>query len=122
MPTPSSATTGPAAAPATVAPEAPADPADGNSGLADADYSRITDHLRRYVSYPYRARQQGWQGRVLVAVCLKPDGSLEKADVVASSGHSLLDESALQAIRRAAPFPAFGREIRKDIPVNYNLR
>ncbi len=95
---------------------------NGEDDLSDAERARIADHLGRYVFYPYRARQQGWQGRVLVAVRLKADGGLGDVKVVTGSGCALLDESAVKAVRKAAPFPALGREIRGNIPVNYRLR
>jgi protein TonB len=64
-------------------------------------------------------RQQLWQrilaarprgakgtGTVIVRFRLSRDGSLLSAELAGSSGQFLLDRLALQAVRRAAPFPA----------------
>ncbi|BBL72723.1 energy transducer TonB [Methylogaea oryzae] len=56
--------------------------------------------------YPEFARRQGVQGRVVVRVLVRADGSAEKADVRTSSGHGELDEAALDAVRRWRFVPA----------------
>lgn len=46
------------------------------------------------------------QGRVMVSLTIGPDGGLLEAVVSQSSGDPTLDEAALSAIRRAAPYPS----------------
>ncbi len=106
----------PAAVATTIAAES------GSDTLSATDYSRISDCLRRQVAYPYRARRQGWEGKVVVAFVLKADGDVEDVKVSSSSGHELLDASAVAAVRKAAPFPSIGRAARLVFPVTYKLR
>lgn len=56
-------------------------------------------------SYPLLARKRGREGRVTVDFVLGPGGRLLDARVGKSSGSEDLDQAALEAVRRAAPFP-----------------
>ncbi len=47
----------------------------------------------------------GGQGRVQIYFRIKRDGSIESARVESPSGNTAMDESALLAVRRAAPLP-----------------
>jgi protein TonB len=50
--------------------------------------------------YPEEARLRGWHGRVVLAVIVSPEGGVASIRVRSSSGHPLLDEAALRAVRR----------------------
>ncbi len=52
-------------------------------------------------SYPARARRQGWQGTVDVALHVGADGAVETAQVGRSSGFALLDAAAVEVARRS---------------------
>jgi len=56
--------------------------------------------------YPGAARRRGWQGRVLLDVEVLRDGTVGAIAVSCSSGHRLLDEAALSAVRRWRFTPA----------------
>lgn len=82
---------------------------------------------RRHKLYPDAARERGWEGRVAVELVLDADGALAAATVKHSSGHAVLDQEALQMLRRAAALtpvpPALkGREFRLEVPVLFELR
>lgn len=49
--------------------------------------------------YPSIARSRGWQGKVVLRVQISEAGKVEAVAVEQSSGHELLDESALTAVR-----------------------
>lgn len=55
--------------------------------------------------YPPDARAQGLEGNAIVAFSLDRDGRILSLRLDESSGVPLLDEAALETIRRAAPFP-----------------
>ena len=55
--------------------------------------------------YPYKARQTGVQGRLLMRFVISKDGSLAEVTILRSSGVALLDQEAVRAIRNASPFP-----------------
>ncbi len=49
--------------------------------------------------YPAIARENGWQGHVLLRAHILADGRLDNLSVAKSSGYDILDESALAAVR-----------------------
>ena len=52
--------------------------------------------------YPRIAKRSGWEGTVLVRVTVEATGRVSKAVVSRSSGHKVLDDVAIKAIRRWA--------------------
>lgn len=75
--------------------------------------------------YPNFAREQGWEGLVLLRVLVGRDGMPLRLLVVRSSGYKILDESALRAVRQWRFQPArlanvsFHSWIR--IPIRFSL-
>jgi len=63
--------------------------------------------------YPRSARLSGAQGLVKVSAMVDERGTVTSAEVLLSSGSSLLDRAALDAVRRAAFVPA----LRGGLPV-----
>ncbi|HLB07521.1 MAG TPA: TonB family protein [Alphaproteobacteria bacterium] len=50
--------------------------------------------------YPALARQRGFEGRTLLRVEVAPDGGAREVEVLESSGYSVLDEAAREAVAR----------------------
>jgi protein TonB len=57
-------------------------------------------------SYPESARRRGEQGRVMLRVTVSIEGSPTDVSVADSSGHPILDEAAVSAVRRWRFTPA----------------
>ena len=57
------------------------------------------------LNYPDEARRRQLRGTVVINVGIRRDGSVERADIVQSSGIPLLDEAALRIARLAEPYP-----------------
>ena len=66
-------------------------------------------------NYPKEALSKNITGRVMLNVTIKPDGSVEEIAVTRSSGSRILDDSARQIVRLAAPFAKFPPEIRRQV-------
>jgi len=66
-------------------------------------------------NYPQEALTKNITGRVMLNVTLKPDGSVEEIAVTRSSGSRILDDSARQIVRLAAPYAKFPPEIRRQV-------
>jgi len=49
--------------------------------------------------YPHRAREQGWQGTILLKVLVLKTGAVGTAEVIQSSGFAVLDQSALRGVK-----------------------
>ncbi len=58
------------------------------------------------LNYPEQARQRRLQGRLVLTVSVRRDGSVHAIEVVESSGIALLDQSAVRIVRLAEPFPS----------------
>lgn len=94
-----------------------------------ADYGWVRDALwRRIVEmkhYPAQARLNHLEGKVILRAVIRSDGHLGDLSVKESSGHRLLDEAAMDVIRRICPVPlkyALGRpEVIVMIPIDYRL-
>ena len=56
--------------------------------------------------YPTIARSRGWQGKVLLRVSVSAEGLSESVTVHRSSGHDVLDESAVAAVEKWKFIPA----------------
>jgi TonB family protein len=54
--------------------------------------------------YPEPARTIGLQGKLAIRFSIVRDGQLTRLELLSSSGHPLLDEQALKAVRGAAPY------------------
>lgn len=94
--------------------------------LHQAYYEEIRKKVSSRKAYPRIARMQGLQGRVLVAFLLSKEGHIIESKVESSSGHDILDRSALEAVQMAQPFPAFpesfrSKTVRMEITLVYSL-
>ena len=79
----------------------------------------IRSQIERVWTYPDAARREGWEGTVWLRFRIAADGSVESVEVDRSSGHALLDDAAIKAVRRAGPYPPYGGPIR--YPFTYRL-
>ena len=57
------------------------------------------------LNYPDEARRRRLHGQVVISVAIRRNGTVERADIVQSSGIALLDSSALRIARLAEPYP-----------------
>lgn len=69
----------------------------------------VSDNLKRIyasVRYPKKALERGQTGSVRVAVTINRQGNIVSASVVQASEFETLNEAALEAVNKVAPFPA----------------
>lgn len=67
--------------------------------------------------YPEEARQQGIFGSLRMMVALRPDGSVIEIRVLQGSGHTVLDQAAVDIVQLAAPFAPFPEELRGEVDI-----
>lgn len=88
------------------------------------DYRRIASDCSRRIEsvlrYPALARRGRIEGTATVRFLVDGSGTPRRPDLVSSSGHRLLDEEALAAVVRAAPFPSCDRPL--VVPVVFALK
>jgi protein TonB len=101
-----------------------ADTVDDARGIKylKANYSYIVQLIHRHLTYPKTAWQMGWQGKVRISFFVSSDGDAEGIRIVESSGIAAVDRSALEAVKKASPFPKPPAEARISIPISYRLR
>ena len=61
------------------------------------------------LNYPDEARRRKLAGTLVISVAIRRDGSVERADVIQSSGIRLLDAAALRIAKLAEPYPPLPR-------------
>jgi TonB family protein len=66
--------------------------------------TKIKKKIEPLWHYPEPARVIGLQGKLAIRFSIVRDGQLTRLELLRSSGHSLLDEQALKAVRGAAPY------------------
>jgi protein TonB len=99
--------------------------AAGSSEVSDyvrRNYDYIQRRIRDALRYPALARREGIQGAVQVAFIIHTDGSLSSLKLRKSSGYEVLDQAALEAVRKAAPFRKPPEEAKLVLPVTFTLR
>ena len=86
----------------------------GKATPADLWDARVLARIELTKRYPRSAAQSGQQDDVDVMMVVDRDGNLLDAKVRGSKGFSVLDEAAMDAVRRATPFPRPPKEVEGD--------
>ncbi|MGH7408389.1 MAG: energy transducer TonB [Candidatus Methylomirabilales bacterium] len=72
------------------------------------EYAAYLEEVKRRVErewrYPLLAQERGLTGKLVIEFAIRRDGGLTRLHLADSSGVSILDDAALDAIRRAAPY------------------
>jgi protein TonB len=123
-----SETVPPAAVPAAAVPEPAA--SRGEEGV-DPEGLRsyrlgLAREARRFRRYPPQAVEAGLAGTTELRVAVRPEGTVLGPQLTRSSGHPLLDDAALDMLRRAlpaTPIPASlqGRAFAVQLPIVFEL-
>ncbi|MBF0447473.1 MAG: energy transducer TonB [Magnetococcales bacterium] len=75
--------------------------------------------------YPVLARRRGWQGLVLLRVEVDSTGAPLSVQIKQGSGHSILDDSAVQTVKswRFIPAKRWGVAVRAfvEVPIHFSL-
>jgi protein TonB len=132
-PAPAASTAPPAAGTAT-AESAPAAPAASSPSIDAPDAGTLAQYrlqlisvAKRYKRYPRVAMDNNWEGTAEIRMVIGADGMIASLVVRKGSGHEILDQEALQWLRKAKPLapipPALrGKTFTVDIPVIFNLK
>ncbi|HNP30000.1 MAG TPA: TonB family protein [Nitrospirales bacterium] len=96
---------------------------------AEADYGwlaqAIWGEVEKYKRYPRKARQQEWEGKVVLEAVIRMDGTILNLRVAETSGHEILDEDALSLLWKLSPLTlkhSLGRpQLTILVPLTYQL-
>ena len=85
------------------------------------NFAYIRDLITKQLVYPPMARRMNWSGKAMVSFTIIEDGSVHTIRVIQSSGYPLLDKSALDTVRQAAPFPKPPARAEIVVPINFKM-
>lgn len=112
-------------APATKPAAAQKPAASGTPQAARSWTQAVREHLKKLDSagqfYPAAAIAQGLEGEVHVLLIIDEAGTVSAARVEQGSGHALLDDAALRAVRSLQSLPA-DAPLQVVLPVRFRLR
>jgi protein TonB len=79
------------------------------------------------VYYPQEAKDYGWEGTVNLILRITAEGNLKDVKILQSSGFKLLDDTAIETVKKQAPYPPFPPEVRFEelkvqVPIVYSKR
>lgn len=86
----------------------------------------VQERIAKNVAYPKAARDSKQQGTVDVTLTILKSGALASASVNKTSGHTILDEAAMETVHRLSPYRAFPSEttlkkVTITIPIVFQL-
>ena len=76
--------------------------------------------IERVKSYPRLARERGIEGVVRLRFRVRPQGGVERVEIVRSSGSEILDTASVSTLYRAGPMPYVNGWV--EVPIAYVLR
>ena len=69
------------------------------------------------LNYPEKAKRKGIFGSLSLKVSINKDGTVNDISIRRSSGHKILDDSAIRIVRLAAPFAPLTKDIMVDTDI-----
>lgn len=95
-----------------------------------ADYGwlmrTLLSRVNQLKNYPHMARINHWEGKVVLRAVIKDDGQVLMVDIQESSGRPILDNDAIETLRRASPLklehPLGKPQVAILMPISYSLR
>jgi len=89
-------------------------------------FSHLLAWLNKYKQYPIAAKKQKQQGVVQLQFTMDPTGNVLAQSIKKTSGHQLLDQSALDMLKLAQPLPQPPEKLKRArltlvIPINFSL-
>ena len=88
--------------------------------------SLLANAIAKYKQYPKIAQMRGWQGTVIADLEIDSKGAVISIKIKKSSTYEVLDNEALEMIRKASPFPAppeslRGKNFNVLVPISFKL-
>lgn len=85
----------------------------------DPNYREYMQKVRQRIyakwGYPYEAQSRGLHGKLVIEFHIGKDGQLLMAEILESSGETILDAFALNAVKLAQRYPPLPDAMRRDV-------
>jgi periplasmic protein TonB len=77
--------------------------------------------------YPGLARRKGWEGKPVIEFLIGKNGELLDYSIAVSSSYEILDQAALDAVKKASPYPKIPELLQQDsirfkLPISFKLK
>ncbi len=107
---------------------------NGDAGLAHKTYhseaessqyiSAIREKIRKSSFYPFHAKLKGFQGQVMLAFHINPEGDIKNITILQPSPHKVLNTAAFQIVQKASPFPHPPKDFNHtvQIPITFCMK
>ena len=69
------------------------------------------------INYPEKAKREGIYGSLSLKVAINRDGTVHSLTIIRSSGHKVLDDSAIRIVRLTAPFSPLTKDMAVDTDI-----
>jgi protein TonB len=94
--------------------------------VTDSYTNQLTRAIAKQKKYPKIAQMRQWQGEVLLNIEIDPQGNLIKVDILEESRYKILNNEAIDMVKRASPFPQPPEELRLKnftvlVPISFKL-
>ena len=92
--------------------------------LSNESNSKYTDYTvkgNKKPLYPIIAKNNKWQGLVKLKVKIDANGNVVNIDIISTSGHEVLDNSAIKTIKNWKFNNPYNTYLYLTIPINYQL-
>lgn len=100
------------------------------AAAAKADYGwlmrALLGRIDELKNYPVMARTNRWEGKVILRAVIRDDGQVLMVAVQESSGRSILDNDAMETLKKASPLkldhPLGKPQVAILMPISYSLQ
>lgn len=87
----------------------------------------VCSRINKVKYYPDSAIKKNITGKVNLTFTVRDDGQLIDIKLINSSGNTLLDNAAIESVKRASPFIRFPESIKQkeiffNLPITYNIK
>jgi len=100
---------------------------DFDPTAVDRFWAEVRSRIAKNQTYPLWARRNNIEGVVVVRFSLTREGRVQKVELEKSSGHSVLDEAAVQAVLQGDPYPpapegVSNAQLVGKVPIRFSLQ
>lgn len=88
---------------------------DTEKDLLISFFQRFRDNIYGVWNYPHRAAERGEEGTCLLKITINRDGTVKEVRLLEPSGHRDLDEEAMAAVRKGAPYGRLPSAYKEEI-------
>jgi protein TonB len=100
---------------------------DTEKDLLISFFQRFRDNIYGVWNYPARAAERGEEGTCLLKITVNRDGTVDKVQLMESSGHRVLDDAAIAAVHKGSSYGRISKHYKEETLTifaffQYNLR